>query len=143
MRDLELGEQVALGLGELGGLPEGAGRAGEGAEGEQIQLVGDRGPGGAGGRLGDGDTKQQGGQPRCVRADAFFLAVAGRAQVDDLFQVAPAALDFQELVLAQRDVLGREPGVGGAEQVLAVDEVPLGLHSRRVDAEQAAGGARR
>ena len=30
VRDLELGEQVALGLGELGGLPVGAGRAGEG-----------------------------------------------------------------------------------------------------------------
>jgi hypothetical protein len=29
-----------------------------------------------------------------------------RAQVDDLPQVAPAALDFQELLVAERDVLG-------------------------------------
>jgi hypothetical protein len=41
--DGELGEQVALGLGELGGLPEGTCRAGERAEAEQVELVGDLG----------------------------------------------------------------------------------------------------
>jgi len=51
VRDLELGEQVALGLGELGGLPERAGGAGEGAQGEQVHLVGDRVPGRPPGRL--------------------------------------------------------------------------------------------
>ena len=53
-------------------------------------------------------------------ADAFFLTVADRVQVHDAFHVAPAALDLQELLVAQGDVLG------GAQQVLAV-EVLLSL----------------
>jgi hypothetical protein len=36
-----------------------------------------------------------------VGADAFFLAVAGRAQVDDLLEVAPAAFDFQQLLVPE------------------------------------------
>jgi hypothetical protein len=74
-----------------------------------------------------------------VGSDAFFLAMAGRAQVDDPLQVALAALDFQELLVAQGDVLCRELGVGGAEQVLAV-QVLLGLDLGRVDPQDAAGG---
>jgi hypothetical protein len=41
-----------------------------------------------------------------VGSDAFFFAVVDRAQVDDLLEVAPAALDFQQLLVAQGDVLG-------------------------------------
>jgi hypothetical protein len=41
-----------------------------------------------------------------VGSDAFFRAVVDRAQVDDLPQVAPAALGFQELLVPGRDVLG-------------------------------------
>ena len=125
--------------GELRGLPEGAGRAGEGAEGEQVQLAGDVVPGGAGGGLGDADQEE--GEPAQddVGADAFFLAVVDRSQVDDLLEVAPAALCFQELLVAQRDVLGGQRGVGGAEQVLAV-QVLLGLDRGGVGAEQPAGG---
>jgi peptidoglycan/xylan/chitin deacetylase (PgdA/CDA1 family) len=65
--------------------------------------------------------------------------VAGRPQVDDLLHVAPAALDFQELLAAQGDVPGGHRRVGGAQQVPAV-EVLLGLRLRCIDAEQAAGG---
>jgi hypothetical protein len=74
-----------------------------------------------------------------VGADAFFLAVVDRAQVDDLLEVAPAALDFQELLVAGRDVLGGQLGVGAAEQVLAV-QVLLGLDLGGVGAQQPAGG---
>jgi hypothetical protein len=56
-----------------------------------------------------------------VGADAFFLAVVDRAQVDDLLEVAPAVFDFQELLVAQGDVLRGELGVAGAQQVLAVE----------------------
>jgi hypothetical protein len=45
-----------------------------------------------------------------VGADAFFFAMAGRAQVDDLLHVTPAALDFEELLVAQSDVLGGQLG---------------------------------
>jgi hypothetical protein len=51
-----------------------------------------------------------------VGADAFFLAMVDRAQVDDLLEVAPAALGFQELLVPQGDVLGGQLGVGAAEQ---------------------------
>jgi hypothetical protein len=96
-----LGQQGALGHGEFGCLPEGAGGAGEGAEGEQVHLVGDLGPGGAGRGIGDADEQQ--GEPAQddVGLDAFFLAVVDRAQVDDLLEVAPAALGFAELLSAR------------------------------------------
>ena len=48
-------------------------------------------------------------------------AVVDGPQVQDVFHVAPAALDLQQLLVAQRDVLGREVGVAGAEQVFAVE----------------------
>jgi hypothetical protein len=41
-----------------------------------------------------------------VGADPLLLAVIDRPQVDDLLHVAPAALDFQQLLVTQRDVLG-------------------------------------
>ena len=41
-------------------------------------------------------------------SDPLVLAVAGGPQVDDLLEIPPAALDFQELLVAQRDVLGRQ-----------------------------------
>src|SRR5712691_9934358 len=62
-----------------------------------------------------------------------------RAQVNDLLHVPPAALDLEQLLVAERDVLGGHLRVGGAQQVLAV-EVLLGLGPGRVDAEEAAGG---
>jgi hypothetical protein len=49
-------------------------------------------------------------------ADAFCLTVAGGPGVDDLLEVAPAALGFQELLVPQGDVLGGQLGVGAAEQ---------------------------
>ena len=101
--DLELGEQVALGLGELSGLPERARGAGEGAQGEQVELAGDPGPGNARGGLGDPDEQQGEPAQADVRPDPFLFPVAGRAQVNDLLEVAPAALDFQQLLVAQRD----------------------------------------
>jgi hypothetical protein len=66
-----------------------------------------------------------------VGADVLFLAVADGPQVDDRLHVAPVALDFEELLAGQRDVLDGRLRVGGPEQVLAV-EVLLGLDLRRV-----------
>jgi hypothetical protein len=47
-----------------------------------------------------------------VGADALFLAVVDRAQVDDLLEVALAAFDFEDLLICQRDVLGRQQSQG-------------------------------
>src|SRR6516225_8963092 len=38
-----------------------------------------------------------------VGSDAVFPAVVDRAQVDDLLHVPPAALDFQQLLVPERD----------------------------------------
>jgi hypothetical protein len=64
---------------------------------------------------------------------------ASRAQVQDLLHVPPAAFDLEELLVAQRDVGGREVRVRAAQQVLPV-QVGLGLAPGLVDAQQPAGG---
>jgi hypothetical protein len=51
-------------------------------------------------------------------------------------------LDFQQLLVTHGDVLGRQPGITGAQQVFAV-EVLLGLDSGGIGPEQAAGVTRR
>ena len=56
-----------------------------------------------------------------------------------ILEVAPAAFDLQELLVAHGDVLGGELETGGPEQVLAV-QVLLGLDRGGVGAEQPAGG---
>ena len=50
-------------------------------------------------------------------ADAFFEVVVDRSQVDDLFHVPPAAFDFEQLLVADRDVLGGQVRVGTAQRV--------------------------
>jgi hypothetical protein len=99
--EFELGEDVALGFGDLGALPEGASRTGEGADGDALELVEQLRPGVPVGGL--GDAGQERGEPAedDVGADAYFFAVVDRAQVDDPFHVAPAALDFEELLVAR------------------------------------------
>ena len=49
-----------------------------------------------------------------VGADAVFEAVVDRAQVQDLLHVPPAAFDLQELLVAQRDVLGGQVRVASS-----------------------------
>jgi hypothetical protein len=58
--------------------------------------------------LGDPDQQQREPAEDDVRADAVFLAVADGAQVQRRLDVAPAALDLEQLLVAQRDVLGRQ-----------------------------------
>jgi hypothetical protein len=110
-----------------------------GADVDAVELAADVRPGVPAGVLGVPGQEQGEPAEEDVGADAFFLAVVDGAQVDDLFDVAPAALDLQELLVAEGDVLGGELRVGGAEQVLAV-EVLLGLGLGGIGAEQAAGG---
>ena len=78
----------------------------------------------AGGGLDDADEQQREPAQHDVGADAVLAPVVDRAQVEDLLHVAPAALDFQELLVAQGDVLGGQVRVGAAQQVLAVQVRP-------------------
>src|SRR5690242_18829095 len=97
--DVERGEQVALGLGHLGSLPEQPGGPGEGAGVEPVEVAADVVPGVAGGGLDDADEQQREPAQQHVCADAFFEAVVDRAQVEGLLHVPPAAFDFQELLV--------------------------------------------
>ena len=66
------------------------------------------------------DAREQQSQPaqRDVGGgDAFFEVVVDRSQVDDLFHVPPAAFDFEQLLVADRDVLGGQVRVGTAQRV--------------------------
>jgi hypothetical protein len=62
---------------------------------DALQLVAEVGPGvAAGGLDGAGQQQRQPAQQH-VGADALFLAVVDRAQVDHLLHVPPAAFDLQ------------------------------------------------
>jgi hypothetical protein len=128
-----------LRLGEGGDLPEQTGGAGERAEVEPVELAADGRPGGVGGGLDDADQQQ--GEPAedDMCAYAFLESVVDGPQVDDLFHVPPAPLDFEELLVTEGDVLGRQMRIGASQQVLAV-EVLLSLDLGGVEAEFAGPG---
>ena len=56
--------------------------------------------------LGDPDQQQRQPAQQDVGADAVLLAVVDGAQVEGGLHVAPAALDLEQLLVAERDVLG-------------------------------------
>jgi hypothetical protein len=89
--------------------------------------------------LGDADQQQREPAEDDVGADAVFLAVADGAQVQRGLHVAPAALDLQQLLVAQRDILRAQGRVRGAQQELAV-QVRLAVDGAAVDAQQPALG---
>ena len=109
--DAQGAEDVALAGGELGALLAGAGGAGEGAQVYALQLVAEVAPGVVGLVLGDPDQQQRQPAEEHVRADAVFLAVVDRPQVQRGLHVAPGALDHKQLLVAERDVLDRQGGV--------------------------------
>src|SRR5215204_7481474 len=73
--DVEPGEQVALGLGQLGAPADHAGGAGEGAGVEPVEVTTHVVPGVAGAGLDDADEQQREPAQHDVGADAFFEAV--------------------------------------------------------------------
>ena len=54
-------------------------------------------------------------------ADAVLLAVEDGAQQQRALEVLEAALGFEQVLVAERDVVGAERVVGGGDQVLAVE----------------------
>ena len=77
--DAEPGEDVLLGAGDLGALAEGAGGAGEGADGDAVELAAQLRPGVPGGVLG-GAGQQEASQQRMTwaRIGSSFRWQAGR-----------------------------------------------------------------
>jgi hypothetical protein len=132
-------EDVALASGELGALPEGPGWAGEGSHVDPVELAADLRPGVLASVLGDAGQEQRQPAQDDVGADALFLAVVDGAQVDDLLEVALAAFDLQELLVAQAMSSALIFGSDVLSRYFPV-EVLLGLRLPRVNAEKAAGG---
>src|ERR1051326_6167114 len=77
--DAELFEDGALGRADLGALAEGPRGAGEGADGDPVELAAQLRPGRAAGVL--GDAGEQEGEPAQddVRADPFLFAMVDRS----------------------------------------------------------------
>ena len=118
--DLERGEDGVLGVGRPGGLLDGAGLALEGDEVESLQFGRDPSPALAALAFGDPDQQQREPADDDVGADAVFEPVEDGAQLQGGLQVAEGAFGFAQVLVAERDLLGGEVGVGGGEQVLAV-----------------------
>ena len=105
------GEDLALEVGEHGGLLDRAGGAGERDEVKSAELERDPSPGQLGLAFGDPDEKECEPREQHVRADAVLEAVKHGAQLDRGLQVAEPAFGFEQVLVAERDVLGREVGV--------------------------------
>jgi hypothetical protein len=100
-----------LELGELGGLRDGAGGAGEGDEVQPLEFEGDASPRVAGLALGDADQEQREPGEQDVRADPVLVAVEDGPQLDRGLHVAEAALGLEQALVAQGDVLSGEVGI--------------------------------
>ena len=97
---------AAGGVAGRGGLDDGPGRALEGDGVDAAELDGDAPPGGAGASFGDADEQQGEPAQQHVGADAGFEAVEDGAQLEGGLEVAEAAFGFEEVLVAERDVLG-------------------------------------
>ena len=88
------------------------------------------------------DPEEQQRQPAQldVGADAVLAVVEDRAQPQGALDVAPAALDREQLLVGGGQVVGGERVVGGAQQPLAV-QAGLALDGGLVDPQQPARGA--
>src|SRR3954468_6437172 len=104
-------EDLALGVGEPRGLLDGAVGAGEGDEVQASEFERDSSPGVAGLALADADQQQRQPADQHVRADAVLEAVKDRAQFERGFEIAEAAFGFEQVLVAECDVLGGEIGV--------------------------------
>ena len=132
-----MGVEVALAGGELARLAEVAVCGAEVALADLAELGADRAPGLIGARLGEADDHQGEEADQHVGADPVVFAVEDGPQQQRALEVAEGALRFEQLLVAERDVLGRERGVAGGEQVLAVEPL-LGGDLRPVEREPAA-----
>jgi hypothetical protein len=93
------------------GVLRGAGRAGERHEVQALQLKRDSSPCLAGLAFGDADQQQREPAEQDVRADASPHAVEDRSEFEGALEVAEAAFGFEQVRVAQGDVLGRQVGV--------------------------------
>ncbi len=136
--DLAGPKNARLGVGEWGGLDDGAGAAGQGDGVQPAEFDLDASLGQAGAAFGNAGEQQRQPAQQYVRPDAGFDAVEHRPQLERALEVAEAAFSFEQVLVAQRDVLGGQVRVGGGQQVLAVQ--PLLRRDLRLVEDEPAGG---
>ena len=110
--DVGRGVELALGVGQFGRLGDRADGAGESDEVQALQFERDAPPGLVG--LAFGDADQAAARARTIRTCARMRCSrrwkTGRSSSRGL-QVAEAAFGFEQVLVAERDVLGAEVGV--------------------------------
>lgn len=85
------------------------------------ELGRDLAPGHPGAAFGDADEQQGEPAQQHVGADTGLQAVVDGAEEQRRLQVPEAPLGLEEVLVAERHVLGAEFGIRGREQVLAVE----------------------
>lgn len=95
-----------LGVGDGGGLLDRAGGAAERDLVKARELEVDPPPGLISLALGDADQQQREPADQHVRADVVLEAVEHRAELERALEIAESAFGFEQVLVAQRDVLG-------------------------------------
>ena len=98
--------QLALAWGELAGLGELAVFGAEVALADLAELGADGAPGLTGAGFGDADEDEGEETDQHVGADAVVFAVEDGAEQQRAFEVTEGALGLEQLLVAERDVLG-------------------------------------
>lgn len=119
-RQTQLGEDVCLLWGGLGGDGECGVAGGVGGVVEALHGLSGVGPGLTGGVFDDAGQEQGEPAEADVGADTVFEAVPDGSEVQSGFHVTPPPFDLEELFIAECDVGGAHVGIGTAEQVFPV-----------------------
>ncbi|MFF4146942.1 hypothetical protein ACFY0A_37710 [Streptomyces sp. NPDC001698] len=105
---------------------------------DRAELVPDGEPGGAGAAFADVDQQEDEPAQQHVGAYSVVEAVVDRPQAQRGFHRPEGTLGFQQVLAAERDILGGRVGVGGGERVLPV-ELGLGDDLDTADGQPAGG----
>jgi hypothetical protein len=120
-RDLASRKNRRLFVVQRGGLDEAAGGSGELDGAAAAQLRRDLTPRHLAASLSDPDEEEREPAHQHVRADAVFEAVEDRTEEERRLEVPKATLCLQEVLVAKGDVFCAQVGLGGLEEVLAVE----------------------
>jgi hypothetical protein len=113
-------------------LGDGAGGPGEGDGVDPAEFDRDPSPCHAGAPLSDSDQQQGEPAQQDVGVDAWFDAVIDGSRVEGGFHVTEPAFGFEEVLIAERDVLGGQIRIRRRQQILAVESF-LGTHLGEID----------
>ena len=103
-----------------------------------MKLMADVAPGVVADILNGPDEEERQPAELDVAADAVFPMVEHRTESECALHVAPAPLDFEQLLVGEGEVRWGEAVVGGAQQALAVERL-LACDGGLVDAEPSFG----